>query len=62
MVVGLGGGGSQERLSPCPMAELDAVDDVGSFTLTVVSLGSPGVEELVFESIPVAAAPGKRYI
>ena len=61
MVVGFGGGGSQERLSPCPMAELDAVD-VGSFTLTVVSLGSPGFEELVFESIPVAAAPGKRYI
>ena len=61
VVVGAGGGGLELRLSPCATEELDAVD-VGSFTLTVVSLGSPGFEELVFESIPVATAPGNVNI
>ena len=53
MVVGLGGGGLEPRLFPWPMAELDAVDVV-SCALAVVSLGSLGVEEVVFGSIPVA--------
>jgi hypothetical protein len=58
VVVGVvGGGGLEERLSPCPMEELDAVDVV-SCALTVVSLGSLGVEEVVFGSIPVATALG----
>ena len=57
MVVDLGSGGLEPRLSPCPIEELDAVDVV-SFALAVVSLGSMGVEELVFESIPVATALG----
>ena len=52
MVVG-GGGGLEPRLSPCPMAELDAVDVV-SCAVVVVSLGSMSCEEVVFGSIPVA--------
>ena len=54
MVVGLGGGGLELRLSPCPMEELDAVDVV-SVALAVASLGSSGFEALVFEPIPVGA-------
>ena len=54
VVVGLGGGGLEPRLSLCPMAELDAVDVV-SCALTVVSLGSLGFAALLFEFIPVAS-------
>ena len=40
MVVGLGGGGLELRLSPCPMEELDAVDVVSvALALAVVSVG-----------------------
>ena len=54
---GGGGGGFELRLSSCPVATLNAVGVV-SFALADVSLGSPGFEALVFNSIPVAAAPG----
>ena len=54
---GGGGGGFELRLSSCPVAQWDAVGVV-SFALADVSLGSPGFEALVFNSIPVAAAPG----
>ena len=60
MVVGSGGGGLEERRSPCPMAGLETVDVV-SFALAVGSLGSLEFEAPVFESIPVATtapAPG----
>ena len=59
VAVGLGGGGLELRLSPCPMEELDAVDVV-SVALAVVSLGSLGslgslsFEARAVESIPVA--------
>ena len=56
-VVGGGGLGLEPRLSLCATEELDAVDVVSS-ALAVVSLGSLGFEELVFESIPVATALG----
>ena len=52
-----GAGSTHYLLSPCPMEELDAVDVV-SVALAVASLGSLGFEVLVFESIPVATAPG----
>ena len=52
VVVGPGGGGLEERRSPCPMEELDAVDVV-SFALAVVSLGS---KALVSDSILAAMA------
>ena len=55
LVVGFGLGGLEERLSPSPMEELDAVD-VASCALAVVFSGSPGFEEPAFESIPVATA------
>ena len=58
MVGGPGGGGLEERRSPCPMAGLETVDVV-SFALAVGSLGSLGFEVLVVESIPVATAPGR---
>jgi hypothetical protein len=54
VVVGPGGGGLEPRLSPCPMEELDAVDDV-SCALAVVSLGSLDFNAFVFESIPVSS-------
>ena len=54
VVVGpVGLAGLEERLSPSPMEELDAVDVVSS-ALAVVFWGSPGLEEPAFESIPVA--------
>ena len=59
VVVGLGGGGLELRLSPCPMEELDAVDVV-SLALAVASLGSLGFEERACESITVATAPGNE--
>ena len=52
VAVGPGGGGLEERRSPCPMEELDAVDVV-SFALAVVSLGS---KALVSDSILAAMA------
>jgi hypothetical protein len=60
VVVGLvvGGGGLEPRLSPCPMAELDAVDVVSFALAVVLSIGSMGFEELAFESIPVATLVG----
>ena len=51
VVVG-GGGGFELRLSPCPMAGLDAVDVV-SFASAVVSLGS---KALIADSIVAAMA------
>ena len=60
MVVGLGGGGLEPRLSPCPMEELDAVDVVSS-ALAVDSLGSLGFAALLFESIPEATALGNGF-
>ena len=54
MVVGPdGGGGLELRLSPCPMAGLDAVDVV-SFAPAFASLGS---KVLVSDSILAAMAP-----
>ena len=58
VVVGVvGGGGLEERLSPCATEELDAVGVV-SCALPVVSLGSMGFAALLFESIPVATTLG----
>ena len=59
VVVGPGGGGLEERRSPCSMAGLETVDVV-SFALAVGLLGSLEFEVPVFESIPVAttAPPG----
>ena len=56
VVVGPGGGGLEERRSPCLMEELDAVDVV-SFALAVVSLG---FKAPVSDSILAAMAPVRR--
>jgi hypothetical protein len=48
VVVGLGGGGLEPRLFPCPTEEL--VDEVDFFTVAVLDF-----KALVFASIPVAA-------
>ena len=56
-VVGPGGGGLELRLSPCPMAGLDAVDVV-SFAPAFASLGS---KVLVSDSILAAMGSGNTW-